>query len=86
MPFYYHEPIVDRDITTRKHMDAILHKMHSRISSGSSVLVHCKGGKGRTPLVFMAYLIKYRKATLHDIEAQIEGERDTILSSVQRQS
>jgi atypical dual specificity phosphatase len=81
---YYHEPIVDRETTSKAHHERILANMAKHIQRGDSVLVHCKGGRGRTPLVFYAFLMRHERLRMYEIEQRTRAQRETMLTAVQR--
>lgn len=53
----YFFPIVDQAITSFKEMDALVVWLHSNLSAGANIMVHCVGGLGRSGLVVACYLI-----------------------------
>jgi protein-tyrosine phosphatase len=45
--------------------------IHTQRAAGKSVLVHCKGGRERSPMVVMAYLMLYRQLSLKKAKAKV---------------
>jgi len=53
----YFFPIVDQGIASFKEMDTLISWLHSNLSEGANIMVHCVGGLGRSGLVTACYLI-----------------------------
>ncbi len=49
--------------------------IHSALSTGQRVFVHCAAGVGRSPMACAAYLMKHRRMSLHDALSLIEDRR-----------
>lgn len=64
--------------------------IHSKLSAGQSVLVHCKAGVGRSATVVIAYLLKYHSDKYTDVNAAfdfVKSKRSVIhLNARQRQA
>lgn len=45
--------------------------IHTQRNAGKSVLAHCKGGRERSPMIVMAYLMLYRQLSLKKAKAKV---------------
>lgn len=80
---YYHYPINDREATDQAYMEQILKVIHNHIKQGDQVLVHCLGGRGRTVMVGIAYMIRYLDYELYSLVNKLSSTRNVTLSSEQ---
>ena len=46
-----------------------------QIAAGGAVYVHCNGGKGRSAVCVLAYLVRSQKLTAHEAYAQVAAQR-----------
>jgi atypical dual specificity phosphatase len=74
-----HAPVSDSDML--KAADYI----HSSISGGKVVLVHCLAGKGRTGCVLAAYLMTYEGKTARQAIDELRGTREGSVEHQQEQ-
>lgn len=61
-----------------KEMDNVTSFIHSLISKGNNVLVHCRAGVSRSASVVIAYLIRYYGMTPRDAYSYVKNRRPII--------
>lgn len=71
-------PYVRLDI----HFDRIADEIHSAISSGGKVLVHCVVGVSRSATLCIAYLMKHHKMSLFTAHEHVRSRRPIIRPNV----
>ena len=49
--------------------------MSAQIAAGGAVYVHCNGGKGRSAVCVLAYLVRTQKLSAHEAYAQVAAQR-----------
>ena len=49
--------------------------MSAQIAAGGAVYVHCNGGKGRSAVCVLAYLVRTQKLTAHEAYVQVAAQR-----------
>lgn len=76
---YYHYPIDDQKATTKERIN----EMIDIIMKHDRIIIHCLGGKGRTAMLFYAYLIKIKGMKIYDIKQQYKNIRNTIFGDEQ---
>ncbi len=57
----HHFPIEDFDIPSHQQMDSIYHTLATMHEKGENILIHCKGGLGRSGTVLAAFVKNYVK-------------------------
>jgi hypothetical protein len=86
---YVHAPTDDRQPPrTRAELDSLLDTIHAHLEAdpGHRAVVHCLGGRGRTAVVLLAYLMRHRGQALHEAQTLLDDAgRHTTLSGPQRQ-
>jgi atypical dual specificity phosphatase len=83
----YHQcEIVDRSVTSHEHMNQILDIIEDEITQNNKVgkiIIHCMGGKGRTNMVVVCYLMRELEQQLDEILERLYKEREVIFSDEQ---
>lgn len=76
----YHFPIPDQGITSKKVVNEIIDIIDR---PGNITVVHCLGGKGRTAMIFYAYLIQRKDMTITLIDQKYRNSREILMTDPQ---
>lgn len=61
----------DRHLLSLEQLKEAAKWIHIQRNAGKAVLVHCKGGRERSPMVVMAYLMLYRGLSLKEAKTKV---------------
>lgn len=67
---------VEDDI--KSHFDKSAQFIENILSTGGTVLVHCKVGASRSATIVIAYLMRYKKMSLLDAHKLVKSERSIV--------
>jgi predicted kinase len=79
----FHYEVNDRTPPSTEQLIAICEKMHTFVTRGERVLVHCQGGVGRTNTVLMGYLMWVDKLSYDTASAIVKDCRKVLMSNCQ---
>jgi len=77
---YHHFPIPDREATTQENVLKIIDLIKR---PDHVTVVHCLGGKGRTAMIFYAYLIQELEMDISEIDMKYRLQRDILMTNPQ---
>lgn len=77
---YHHFPIIDRETTTNENVSKIIDIIKN---PNQITLVHCLGGKGRTAMIFYAYLIRELEMNISEIDMKYRNQREILMTPPQ---
>ena len=73
---YFHFPIQDYGVPTKSQMDSIFKEIVSILGRNENILIHCKGGLGRSGTVMASFMKNYiNKSNSIEQVRQIRGEQ-----------
>lgn len=72
-------PVIDFTPPSFETIEAASEYVNTVVSSGGTVYVHCKAGRGRAASVCMAYLIRYKGLRAADAQRELQAKRPHIL-------
>jgi ADP-ribosyl-[dinitrogen reductase] hydrolase len=79
-----HYPLVDVSVPTNKPSYRVLiEQLHTQIHAGEHILVHCKGGLGRTGLVVASLLVRLGHKSTEAVRITRETRPGTIQTAAQ---
>ncbi|MBB1364121.1 diacylglycerol kinase family protein [Shewanella sp. SR44-4] len=75
---YLNIPILDHSVPTVAQLNQAINWLHTQVSNGKNVVVHCALGRGRSVLVLAAYLVcRERNRNVNDVLKSINSIRQT---------
>lgn len=81
-----HYPIVDVSVPTNSATFRVLiERLYAQVQAGEQILVHCKGGLGRTGLVVACLLVRLGHEAAAAVRITRETRKGTIQTSLQEQ-
>jgi len=69
--FYARLSSPDRQLLSLEQLQQAAAWIHSQRSAGRRVYVHCKGGRERSPMAVLAYLMQYHQLSLQEAKARV---------------
>jgi protein-tyrosine phosphatase/adenylate kinase family enzyme len=80
---YYNFEIKDQDITSDNKMQEIIFLIEKYKTCNKKILVHCKGGYGRTNLILLCCILREKKSDFFTILRELKNNRKVLLSEKQ---
>jgi diacylglycerol kinase (ATP) len=75
---YLNIPILDHSVPTVAQLNQAINWLHTQVSNGKNVVVHCALGRGRSVLVLAAYLVcREKNRDVNDVLKSINSIRQT---------
>jgi atypical dual specificity phosphatase len=79
-----HLPVVDYTSPSLLQLEQAVSFVESFLSRSETVYIHCKGGKGRSATVVLAFFIKHYKLSRHDALRRLKSRRPQVSTYIFR--
>lgn len=80
MPLIMPVTLISKEMMLRE-LEPVLEVMHTEMSAGNPIVVHCHAGKDRTGLALTAYLVRYHGLEIDEAIDRVRAVRPIAMSA-----